>query len=392
MTRPVRVCVDLTPGEMRDRFGGFWRYGVALAGALAGLPPRDDLDIVVLVASDRPPIPLHEALERRDLPAAPVIAPRRHRLQRFWLSGRLLTAAGVDLFHSLTPAALPAGSRGTTLATAYDLIPLLYPDPAHTWRARLERLDDRVRQPWRYRRPHHLLAISEATRRDLVSRLKVPGERITVVPLGVDAAAFSAHGPHDEADTLRARWRLPERFFLAVGSDHHRKNQWRLFEEWQAVSRQIPEGLVLVGKALYGGVLDGIAETARTGGFGDRVRWLPDVPDEALPAFYRQATALVAPSLYEGFGLTLLEAMACWTPVAASRILAHVEVAADAAEYFDPSASGELSSVLTRLSGDPGLRLRLSSAGPERVARFSWAATARQTRALYARLLRLSPE
>jgi glycosyltransferase involved in cell wall biosynthesis len=391
MTRAKRVCLDLTPGETRDRFGGFWRYGVALLKSLTELPMRDDLELVVLERASQAPVPAADALGLRAL-SGPVVPPRRHRLERLWTTPRILDGARVDLFHSLTPVALPWRPRCRQLATAYDLIPLLHPDPATTLRARLERLDDRVRQPWRYRRPDHLLSISDATRHDLRTRLRVPDSRITVVPLGIDLGAFtSAPGP-SEGETLRRDRRLPDRYFLGVGSDHHRKNQWHLFDEWLAVCREIPEGLVLVGRPLYENTLEGIQESARTAGLGDRVRWLPDVEDAELPVFYRQATALVAPSLYEGFNLTLLEAMACGAPVAASNIPPHREVGGDAAEYFDPSVTGQLAEVLVRLSRDSARRGRLSALGLERAPGFGWARTARLTRALYARLLDLPGE
>jgi glycosyltransferase involved in cell wall biosynthesis len=390
MTRAKRVCLDLTPGETRDRFGGFWRYGVALLKALTELPARDDLELVVLERAIGAPVPAAEALAL-DALSDPIVPPRRHRLQRLWTTPRVLDGASVDLFHSLTPAALPWRPRCLQLATAHDLIPLLHPDPARTLRARLERIDDRVRQPLRYRRPDHLLSISEATRHDLRTRLRVPDSKITVVPLGIDLQAFTPTPGAGEAEALRRR-RLPARFFLAVGSDHHRKNQWHLFDEWLAVCRDIPEGLVLVGRPLYEKTLEGIQESARTAGLGDRVRWLDDVEEAELPAFYRQATALVAPSLYEGFNLTLLEAMACGVPVAASSIAPHREVGGDAAEYFDPSATGLLAEVLVRLSGDTGRRRRLTAVGLERAREFGWARTALLTRSLHARLLGLPEE
>jgi glycosyltransferase involved in cell wall biosynthesis len=388
MIGPKRVCLDLTPGETRDRFGGFWRYGVALLKALTELPERSDLELVVLDRANEPPRSPADALTLHAL-STPPVSPRRHRLRRLWTSGRVLSRAGVDLFHALTPAALPLRAGCLTLATAYDLIPLLHPDPARTWHARLGRLDDRVRQPWRYWRPDHLLAISEATGRDLQRHLRVPASKITVVPLGIDLHAFTRRGAPGEAEWLRHSRQLPDRFFLAVGSDHHRKNQWHLFDEWLAVCRDVPEGLVLVGRPLYEHTLEGIQESARTAGLGDRVRWLPDVEDAELPALYRQATALVAPSLSEGFNLTLLEAMACGTPVAASRIAPHREIGAEAAEYFAPSTAGDLAALLVRLSREGDLRTGLSTRGLERAAGFDWARTASLTRALYGRLLGL---
>src|SRR5262249_47738061 len=148
---------------------------------------------------------------------------------------------------------------------------------------------------------------------------------------------------------------LPEKYFVCVGSDHYRKNHRRLFDAWLQVASKIPEGLVIVGKALYASTLDELtAEVARRG-LSDRFRWLSGISDDQLPAIYRQSTAAIAPSLYEGFGLTILEAMACGAPVAAARNGAYDEVGGNAAIYFDPQSVDGLAASMEQLSRDEAL-------------------------------------
>jgi glycosyltransferase involved in cell wall biosynthesis len=390
MPRRTRVCFDLTPAEMRDRYGGFARYGFSMLEALVSLPDAADLELLALSHSARPPVPAREALDGRVL-TAPTISARRHRLQRLWLSGRLLRAAGVDLFHSLHPAALPLASRCTVVVTAHDLISLVCPDPSRTVRARVERLDDRLRQRVRHRRGDHFIAISDTTRHDLVERLRVPPGAITVIRHGIDTRVFSPNGRGDACPDVRREWGLPTRYFLSVGSDHYRKNQFRLFEAWRLVCDQIGEGLVLVGRSMYGDTFARIDAEAARAGLTGRVRWLSGVPDSSIAEIYRGATALVAPSLYEGFGMTLVEAMACGTPVAASHAAAHVEVAGDAAMYFDPASTEDIGGVLVRMAGDPGLHEDLRQRGLARVSGFTWTDAARATMALYRHLLGLPP-
>src|SRR5690606_39038765 len=132
-------------------------------------------------------------------------------------------------------------------------------------------------------------------------------------------------------DAVRRRHGVPARYLVCVSSDHYRKNHRCLLDAWCRTADRIEEGLVFVGRALYESTLDEIAAEVRSRGLTDRFRWLDGVGDDDLPALYRGATACVAPSRYEGFGMTVLEAMACGTPVIAARNGAYDEVGADAA-------------------------------------------------------------
>jgi alpha-1,3-rhamnosyl/mannosyltransferase len=389
MSRPWRVCLDLTLTQTHDRFGGFARFGLALLEHLLALPTclRSDLELLALTRADGPVVPANRV--RVDELTSGLVLPRTEYLRQRRGMQRQLSAAGVDLFHSLYPEGLPHSGRFKVVATVYDLVTDVLPT---TGSGPLKRLGRRVERWWEFHGADHLIAISETTRADARRLAGVRPERIDVVPLGVDSARFVGNGSEARPDGRHALdgaapAGLPERYFLSVGSDHYRKNQWRLFEAWRQVSERIPQGLVLVGRQIYGDVFSRISSEVVARTLGARVVWLPDVDDEALPGLYRRASALVAPSLYEGFGMTLLEAMACGTPVIASAVPAHREVAGDAAVYFDPLSVADLASALERIVHDADLQDHLPARGRERVRLFTWEACALGTLRVYRKVL-----
>jgi glycosyltransferase involved in cell wall biosynthesis len=172
-----------------------------------------------------------------------------------------------------------------------------------------------------------------------------------------------------------------------VSSDHYRKNHRVLFDAWSNIADAIPEGLVFVGHAIYGSTLTEIQDEVQRRGLSDRFRWLQNVEDSELPAIYRWAQATVAPSLYEGFGMTLIEAMACGSPVIAARNGVYEEVGAEAVITFDGTSASDLSERLARVSAENALRARLTALGFERARRFTWRRTAEATLGVYRRLL-----
>ena len=384
----ARVCLDVTPLEIRERYGGIGRYALHLLEELVALPEgeRGGLEILAALDSGEAPLPGEAALERARHPGD-LLPAGRHRSQRRFALARRLREARVDLFHATEAAALPRRPGCPIVSTCYDVIPLVVPKrrgPVAFWQRERLRLALRLR----YRRAARIIAISAVTRADLSREVGVDPGRVEVVHLGVDGRDFSP-GPAspDERERARARHALPERWFVYVGSDHYRKNHARLFEAFCRVADRVPEGLVFVGRALYASTLQEIEALARARGLSARVRWLSGLDDEALPPLYRHATAAVVPALYEGFGMTILEAMACGAPVAASRNGAHEEVAGEDAVFFDPRSVEDLAAALLRLSGDAALRERLGRLGLLRAARASWQRTARETLEVYRRVL-----
>jgi glycosyltransferase involved in cell wall biosynthesis len=230
---------------------------------------------------------------------------------------------------------------------------------------------------WAYddaaRKADLVLTISEHARGGIVERLGIGPEKVEAIPLGVDHAIFNPHGPSSDG--------LPERYVVYPANMWPHKNHERLLEGFAQLGD--PElWLVLTGQT-YG-------RDALLGG-RERVLHLGHVPSADLAALYRGARALVFPSLFEGFGLPPLEAMACGAPVASSAVGALGEVVGDAALTFNPRDPEAIAGALRLIVSDEALRQRLRDAGIRHAARYTWARTATAHTAAYARALSEPP-
>lgn len=222
------------------------------------------------------------------------------------------------------------------------------------------------------RRVAHIITGSVFSKARMVERLDVAEDRVSVTPYGVDEAFNSA--PLPSAADVRRRFGLQSPYILTVGSLEPRKNLRRLLQAWDAVGAAA-QGLMLL-------VVGDARPTLRrvdVPSHAPSIRLLNGVKDDDLPGLYAGALGFVLPSLYEGFGLSVLEAMACGTPVMCSNVTALPEVAADAAITVDPSDSESMIGGLRQLISDGAKRTELRRRGLERVASFSWDRTASQT-------------
>lgn len=384
-----RVCIDLTPLEMIDRHGGIGRYTVHLLRQCLELPASETegLEFFGLTRSFRKPMPGAIALREIER-LEEVMSTRWHRRCRRHVMGLVLRSGDIDLFHSTEPGVQPHPWGFRMVSTIYDVIPVVMPNrTGNPWLVRRRNERERRRMMASYGSGEHAIAISACTKKDMIEHLHIPEARISVVHLGVDTEAFACGSEPVERERLVAKHDLPQRWFICVGSDHYRKNHQRLFDAWCKVAGRIPEGLVFVGRPLYASTLQTIQQTVRQLGLEQRFRWISTLGDDELPPLYRHATAAVAPSLYEGFGMTLLEAMACGAPVAAARNGAYEEVAAQAAVYFDPYSVDDIASSLVRLSEDAALLATLRDQGLARAREKSWTQMARETVAVYRKIL-----
>jgi glycosyltransferase involved in cell wall biosynthesis len=291
---------------------------------------------------------------------------------------RLADRAGADIVHSLASTA-PLRGRARRVTTIHDLNYKLVPDTHFGLRG----LGMRALVPAAARRSHRIVVDAASTRDDLVAHLGTPSGKIDVVPLGVAIGAVAA--PVDAA-SLRAKLGLGERVVvLSVSAKRPHKNIARLLDALADIAPERRPVLVVPGYLTpYEAEL---RDHAARRGVADDVAWPSWLSAAELEGLYALATLVVFPSLYEGFGLPVLEAMARGVPVATSGRSSLAEVAGDAALVFDPEDVGAIRAAIERLLADEGERERLRTAGLQRASGFTWERTAELTAAAYERAL-----
>jgi glycosyltransferase involved in cell wall biosynthesis len=234
--------------------------------------------------------------------------------------------------------------------------------------------------PMAARSAAHVITGSEYTRSDLIDAFDLPPEKVTVTPYAADPI----YRPMDSEAARRAvkeRFGLRGPFVLAVGVLQPRKNLPRLVRAFASVAREVPHTLTLVGKP--GWAHEELHRSAAASRLGSRIQFTGYVADADLPFLYNAADLFVYPSLYEGFGIPPLEAMACGTPVVTSNVTSLPEVVGDAALTVAPTDETALAEAIRRALTDEPLRSHLHAAGLARAAKFSWERTAALTLEVY---------
>jgi glycosyltransferase involved in cell wall biosynthesis len=294
-----------------------------------------------------------------------------------WESSLLPFAARrdrLDLFHG-TVNVLPTRLNARSAVTIHDLALLRWPEqtPARRHRYLARAI------PAAVKRADRVIAVSEATKADIVELLGVDPVKVAVTHLGVEDRFKPASAKRIKA--AREVYGIEEPFVLYVGTLEPRKNLPNLLRAFARIQREIPHTLALAGAE--GWKTREFREAVEEVSLGDRLRLLGFVDERDLPALYSAADLFAFPSLYEGFGLPVLESMACGTPVVTSNISSLPEVGGDAALLVEPSdVEGIGQAILSGLT-DKELRGRLVAAGKKRAARFTWQATAKATAAAY---------
>jgi glycosyltransferase involved in cell wall biosynthesis len=294
-----------------------------------------------------------------------------------WPMDGLIPGAG--LFHA-TEHLLPFFRHVPTVLTVHDLIFERFPEHHKI----LNYAYLRTMMPLFCRRASAIISVSEATRSDLVACYGLDPGRITVIPEA--AAEHFRPQPAELVAAVRRRYGLPTRYILAVSTIEPRKNLGRLLDACgPLLAADLADALVLVGKR--GWLYESFFQHLATLPWREKVILPGFIADDDLPAVYSGALVTVQPSLYEGFGLPVLEAMACGSPVCSSSASSLPEVGAAAAQYFDPQNTGEITMVLRQVLEDAGLHASMRERGLARAALFSWQRAAEQTVALYGRVL-----
>jgi glycosyltransferase involved in cell wall biosynthesis len=360
----MRIGLDLTP--LCSQPSGIATYAENLWREL-GRAAGDE----VLPCAHRP---LLRALSARARPA-----PNKTAWMQLCLPWQL-ARQNAEVCH-FTNHVASAWTPCPAVVTIHDMSLWLFPE--HHYRRRLWSMRPFIRLA--ARRAASVIAVSRSTAHDVVRLLGVPMGKLHIVPEA--AAPIFRPLPQAEVQAVMAAYRLPPRFLLHSGTLEPRKNLVRLLEAFGQVRRQHADvSLVFAGQR--GWKDEAILAAIERLGLGGAVRVLGYVPRPALVGLYNAATVCVVPSLHEGFGLPVIEAMACGTPVVTSRRGGLEETAGDAAEYVEPESACSIAHGIQRVLEDTAYRERLRECGQERASQLSWAKTAAQTRAVYEAALR----
>ena len=379
----MRIGIDGIP--LATPKTGIGHYTFEVAREMARARPQDEFDLLA-------PVPVARQLEeasggRRDGVPSNLSATPAHtagHLRRRWWSFGLplhLRERNFSLYHG-TNYNVPPWASCPTVVTVHDLSLLLHPD---THEARLvERA--RRRLPVMARAAAHVLTDSESVRAEISDVLGVEPERVTAVPLAPRRAFRPA--PAEESGEVRGRLGISDDFILFVGTVEPRKNLLTLVRAFDLLLRETPHRPRLVIAGGKGWLTDELFRFVEASGLSPHLTFTGYVSDEDLRSLYTACRLCVYPSLYEGFGLPPLEAMACGAPVVASRIAALDETLGRGASLsFNPSDPAELAGRLSQLLDDSRLRATLSQAGLRRAAGFSWERAASLTLDVYRRAM-----
>ena len=292
-----------------------------------------------------------------------------------------------DVYHlatqTLASLLLFRRPKGRVVVTVHDIFPYML------------RKDSHLRSPYGtdhlyhrlamagLKRADHLIAVSHYTKRCLVELLGFPPEKITVVYHGIEHERFR---PLPVSEAIRERYRLPAGplYLIYVGSEDPRKNLKTLVSALSQVRRELPDvELIKVGRSHFEWERQRLMEQAAELGVRGALRMLEDVPEDDLPLLYNLADLYVTPSLYEGFGFPVLEAMACGTPAVCAKAGSVPEIVGAAGVQVAPCDVETLASTVVALLRDSERRSQLSLSGQRNAAGFTWSASVERTKAVY---------
>lgn len=370
MDTGLRVAADYRPAE--GNRSGIGRYVYEILQRIHGRP-----DVRVSLLTSSPFRPIRSPENRGDLnrtkPYGQVPFPFKKLVRLGYTEPegyRVLKKTRFQILWStshVVPGHLVKGPW-RHVVTVHDLASRYFPETLGApVLAQLRRLEEYILTA------DAVLTVSQTTKHDLVTFLNIAPERVTVVYNGVSGKFCRLDGVPER---VRLQYRLPDRFLLFVGTVEPRKNLTRLVKAFDLAARQIPHALVIVGAT--GWKTAPLSQAVSESPFRDRIVFTGYVDDGDLPAIYNLADALVYPSLYEGFGIPVVEAMACGAPVITSNVSGLAEIADGAAVLVNPLDVCQIAEAIERVVTDSTLKDDLRSKGFERARNFSWDAAAAQ--------------
>jgi glycosyltransferase involved in cell wall biosynthesis len=369
----MRVGLDGYP--LAEPRTGVGHYTLELARALALIAPSDQFELVSPAPFD--PSALEE-INQANLSNLSAVHLETSRIRGHWWAVGLplyVTKTRFDLFHG-TNFEVPFWNR-RTLVTIHDLSALLHRDKHRDSLARRARL----RLPIVAKLARKIITPTESVKREVCEHLRVKANRVIAIPSAARPSFRPV--PLEQTVEIRRRLAIEDDFLLFVGTLEPRKNLLTLLKAFDQIVRQTSLRPQLVIAGGHGWLMDETFSFIKHSAIGDRLRLTGYLGDEELRALYSSCRIFVYPSLYEGFGLPPLEAMACGAPVIAGRVAALQEVLGSAARLVDPLDVEALAGSIVELIENDQERRRLASNGPKHAAKFSWAETARRTLKVY---------
>jgi alpha-1,3-rhamnosyl/mannosyltransferase len=376
----MRTTGQLTVGIdgrfLQDKFHGVGRYTYGLLTGLCAIEGNHRIIVFVDPSLPNSRFPLQDLVRTGRVEFRHISIPL-YGAQELWAWPLVLRGAPVDVFHApffWSPLVLPC----PLITTVHDMIFDHYPQYIPGLRYLVPyRLSSRLAM----KKAQYVLSPSEATKSDIVRFANVNGDKIVSIPSGIDQR-FHPISSETERFRVRQAYALPSSYVLALGARRPHKNIARLVSAFRQIMDKTTQSLVLVGfidDRFTDRAASEIAELRQAG----RLVEIAHVAEEDLPAVYAMADLFVQPSIIEGFGFPVLEALACGCPVACSNTSSLPEVAGDAAVLFNPRSTEDIADAMLRVVGSSSLRESLCRRGVTQARRFSWESTAQETLDIY---------
>jgi glycosyltransferase involved in cell wall biosynthesis len=381
----MRICIDARP--IINKQTGLGRYTYNIINALKKIDPENDYLILVNAEldSNHPVFALkNDRVEYKKCYIPGVTIQQQYKLNQF------LKDEKFDVYHyPHFDLPISISKRFKSVFTVHDLTYLLhrgvFQGAEYFKRWYTKKIMSRG-----IRHAEKIITVSDCTKNDLIGYFKMNGSIVSKVETIYEACEsnFMPLKDDDRIENFKQKWNLNKPYFLFIGERRPHKNLVRQIEAFHQMQKQIDEELefVIIGKS-YNDYFEP-EEKAKQLNLEGKIRFLGYVEDNELPLFYNCATGFMFASLYEGFGIPILEAMACGTPVITSNISSTQEIAGDAALLVNPYQVEEISQAMLKIAGDTNLKRSYIQKGFERKKEFSWEIAARQTLKVYEDIFR----